>query len=277
MMKTPGSSNLLVLGLPQPPNFNITSKYLIEEANVVVNELKSIDDRLVAKSSPHDTTYMDFLRPMAYADNWSKRKIQYIAMFQHLAQDASLRKAATEAVALINEALFKSSMRVDVFQRFQLLWEKREQLDPEDQMFLEKRRKEGIRNGLQTPLGESRERFKVIGQRLLQLRNMFMQNLTEDQAELLLLRSELAGVPEQYVDALLKNSEGLLRVPLKKPDITTILSNCEVSATRRKVFETSEKQHATNVPIFQETIILRDESSRLLGYKNYATLRLECL
>lgn len=36
-----------------------------------------------------------------------------------------------------------------------------------------------------------------------------------------------------------------------------------------------EKKCNQNVPLFQETIILRDEAARLLGYRNHAAFRIE--
>ncbi|KAH8592044.1 peptidase M3A/M3B [Bisporella sp. PMI_857] len=167
-------------------------------------------------------------------------------------------------------------MREDIFQLVQKVLENTDGLDSEDQMWLEKRR-DGIQKGLQILPGESRQRFKHISQRLLQLRSSFMQNLTENQESLLILSSEVHGVPGWYIRGLESKAKGHLLLPLKKPDITMILNTCQVPATRRKVFEAFENQHATNNTIFKETILLRDESARLLGYPNYAALRLESL
>jgi len=246
----------------------------------VVLELRRVEDLLIARSvssSPHLPTFVDLLQPLAYAESRANREIQRIAAFVHLSPDAAVRKAATAAIAQIEQAELQSLMREDIFQLVQRVWENRNVLDPEDKLWLEKRRREGIQKGLQIVSGESRQRFASISERLLQLRSSFMQHLTEDQESLSMLGSELDGVPDWYIRGLETASDSYLLIPLKKPDITMILNTCLVPATRRKAFEAFENQHVSNVSIFKETILLRDESARLLGYPNYASLRLESL
>ena len=268
------------LGLPKPPKFNVTPQILIDQGHSVVLELRRVEDLLIARSvssSPHLPTFVDLLQPLAYAESRANREIQRIAAFVHLSPDAAVRKAATAAIAHVEQAELQSLMREDIFQLVQRVWGNRNVLDPEDKLWLEKRRREGIQKGLQIVSGESRQRFASISERLLQLRSSFMQNLTEDQESLSMLSSELDGVPDWYVRGLETTADSYLLIPLKKPDITMILNTCLVPTTRRKAFEAFENQHVSNVSIFKETILLRDESARLLGYPNYASLRLESL
>ena len=269
-----------VLGLPQPPQFNATPQDLIDQAASVVLELRNVEDRLVVRSCSSSTripTFANLLQPLAYAESHAKREVQRIAAFVHLSPDPAVRKAATAAIAYIEQAELKSLMREDIFQLVQKVWENTDGLDSEDLMWLEKRRRDGIQKGLQNLPGETRQRFSHIGKKNLQLRSSFMENLTENQGSLLVLISEVHGVPCWYIRGLESRHNGYLVLPLKKPDITIILNTCQVSATRRKVFEAFENHHVKIVPIFKETIMLRDESARLLGYPNYAALRLESL
>lgn len=277
MSESFGSS---VAGLPRPPSFNVTPESLIDEAKALLQDAKIIEDDIIAKAAlrpPQNLTFKEFILPLAHAENDAIRRMAYIGMLRYLAPDPAVRKAATEGISYITSYFHYLFLRKEVFHILEIVWDNNELLDPEDHMFLKIHRQTGIQNGLQLQSGEAHEKFREIGARLLELRWSFMHNLTEDQEELLLLRSELIGVPEQYLQGLQIGTDEKLRLPLKGPDVRTVLVNCTVSETRRKVFEASENQCPSNVPIFQETIQLRHESALLLNYQNYAEMRLTSL
>jgi metallopeptidase MepB len=54
-----------------------------------------------------------------------------------------------------------------------------------------------------------------------------------------------------------------------------VLKHCSNTKTRKEVFIRHQNICAANVPIFEETVRLRNEASRFLGYGNFAAMRLE--
>ena len=171
-------------------------------------------------------------------------------------------------------------MREDIYQRVEAALEKKEKLDPESQRLLEKSYKDYVRNGLNIPAGPKRDRFKEIKKRLSDLSITFQKNLNEENGGLWFTPQQLEGVPEDVTSGLEKGksgteNEGKLRVTFKYPDLFPLQRYAKASETRQKVFTANENKLNQNVEIFRETILLRDEAARLLGYPNHATFKIE--
>ena len=176
----------------------------------------------------------------------------------------------------------ESSMREDLFKLVDAALRKAEKgdskLDPESKRFLEKEYKNFVRNGLNLPAGPKRDRFKEIKKRLSQLSIVFQKNLNEENGGLWFTPSELDGVPQDVVSGLEKGegeNEGKVRLSFKYPDLFPTLKYATNVETRKKVFLANENKLNQNVPIFKESIVLRDEAARLLGYPNHAAFKIE--
>ncbi|KAF5865207.1 hypothetical protein ETB97_004787 [Aspergillus alliaceus] len=63
-------------------------------------------------------------------------------------------------------------------------------------------------------------------------------------------------------------------IQLKKPDVSAVLSQCSVASTRREDFLRSLAVFPENIEIFHETVVLRDEAARLLGFSSFAAQKL---
>lgn len=171
-------------------------------------------------------------------------------------------------------------MREDVFKVVDAVFQKKDtlNLDPESLRFLEKERKNYIRNGLGLEAGPKRDRFKEIKKRLSQIQIEFQKNLNEENGALYFTAEELDGVPADLVDTWEKGTgenEGKLRVSFKYPDLFPMLKFAKNADTRRKMFVANENKVNQNMALFKEAIVLRDEAARLLGYPNHSSFRIE--
>jgi metallopeptidase MepB len=172
----------------------------------------------------------------------------------------------------------ESIMRDDVFALVDGALKKDEKLDSESKRWLEKDHKSFIRNGLGIPAGPKRDRFKEIKKRLSELSIAFQKTLNEENGGLWLKEEELKGVPKDVVSTLKKGegeNEGKVRLSFKYPDLFPALKYAKNPEVREKIFISNENKCNANIPLFQETVILRDEAARLLGYKNHAEFRIE--
>ena len=61
----------------------------------------------------------------------------------------------------------------------------------------------------------------------------------------------------------------------KYPDLFPVLKYANNAETRKQMYIGNENRCNQNVPLFTETILLRDEAARLLGYPNHAAFRIE--
>ena len=201
-----------------------------------------------------------------------------IGFYQAVSTDQKLRDASTEAEKLLDDFGIESSMRQDVFDLVDAVLKKNEALDPESRRLLEKDHKSYIRNGLNVPAGPQRDRFKEIKKRLSELSTDFQKNLNEESGGVWFTLDELDGVPGDVLDTLKKgeaDNEGKLWLTFKYPDLFPTLKYATNAETRKRLFIDNENKCNQNVPLFRETLLLRDEAARILGYNNHAEFRIE--
>ncbi|KAI2602237.1 Metalloprotease [Hypoxylon sp. NC1633] len=265
-----------------PPTFIGTKESIVDDARALCKTTRSLLDKLVADVPADKASFNSILAPMAEDENQAQLKSRILGFYQSVSGSADLRNASTEAEKIMDNFSIECSMREDVFHlvdaAFQLQKSKEPDLDPESLRFLEKERKSYIRNGLGLPQGPQRDRFKEIKKRLSQISIEFQKNLNEEDGGLWFTREELDGVPDDVVDGLEKGTgenDGKLKLSFKYPDLFPALKFAKNPETRKKIFIANDNKTNQNAPLFRETILLRDEAARLLGYPNHATFRIE--
>lgn len=180
------------------------------------------------------------------------------------------------------------SLHGGLFARIEALWAIKDTLDltSEQARVLDLTRKGFVRAGALLE-GEARERIKEIGQRLAVLATQFSQNvLADEQIEALHLTDEadLAGLAPSLVAAAAeaakeRNKQGWV-ITLSRSLIEPFL----IQSTRRDLREAAFGQWTSrgerggetdNRAIAEETLKLRQERAKLLGYQTYAHYKLE--
>ncbi len=180
------------------------------------------------------------------------------------------------------------SLHEGLFARIEALWAIKADLNmtAEQARVLDLTRKGFVRSGALLE-GADRERIKDIGQRLAVLATQFSQNvLADEQVEALhITQSEdLAGLAPSLVAAAAqaakdRNKDGWV-ITLSRSLIEPFL----IQSTRRDLREAAFKQWTSrgerggetdNRAIAQETLALRQERAKLLGYQTYAHYKLE--
>jgi len=261
-----------------PPVFNATAESIVADAKAAIEKSRKGTDRIVNSTTPEKATFETVIRPISLDDAESDLQQNVLGFYQAVSADQTLRDASTQADQLFSEYAVEASMREDVFNLVDAVYKKGESLDPESQRNLEKERKVFINCGLNIPKGEKRDRFKEIKLRLSQLAINFSKNLNEEKGGNWFTPAELDGIPEDVLDNLKKGegeNKGKLFLTYKYPDYLPTQDKCKVAATRKKTMIGNENKCNSNIPYFKETIELRDEAARLLGYKNHAAYRLE--
>ena len=276
-----------------PPSFAATKESIMADTKALCEKNRSLLDKLVAEIPANDsskTTFDTVILPQALDENETWLAGSILQFFSSVSADSELRHASTEAEKYMNEFSIEMSMREDVFRIVEAVYNaeggkegvaaggSRKLMDPESARLLEREYKGYIKNGLGLPAGPKRDRFKEIKKRLSQLQTDFQKNLNEENGGIWFTKEELLGVPDDVVDNLQKGSgenEGKLRLTFKYPDMIPTMKFAQNAETRRKVFIGNENRVPANKPLFKEAIILRDEAARMLGYPNWAALRIE--
>ncbi|KAJ5501912.1 Peptidase M3A/M3B [Penicillium fimorum] len=251
---------------------------VVADAERLIKSSRAIQDKVVAEVKPEAATFANVIRPLAQDDNEMGLESHILGFYQAVSTDSKLRDASSKAEELMDEFFIEAVMREDVFGLVDAVLRRNESLDPESRRLLEKEHKDFVRNGLGLPAGPQRLRFKEIKKRLSQLSIEFQKNLNEENGGIWFTPEQLAGVPKDVLDGLKKGegeNAGKLWLSFKYPDLFPTMKYAIDPEIRRQVMIANENKCNQNVPLFRETIVLRDEAARLIGYPNHAAFRIE--
>ncbi|MCM2502469.1 M3 family metallopeptidase [Aureimonas altamirensis] len=178
------------------------------------------------------------------------------------------------------------SLNVALFARIDALYQARDTLglDAESLRLLERMHLGFVRSGARL-VGDDRERLTAINARLSELGTAFSQNVLADEKSYALPvpGEALDGLPAWLVAAMAQAAEerGIAghAVTLSRSLIVPFLTYCRDRALRETAFAawTARGAHDgphDNRPIMAETLRLRAEKARLLGYGSFAEFKL---
>ena len=173
---------------------------------------------------------------------------------------------------LLNEKLFA---------RIKAVYEHHRELDPEEQMLLEKTYDAFVRNGANLP-EDKKQHLRELSKELSQLTLQFSQNnLKETNAFQLHLTDEndLSGLPDSAKEAAAlaakeKNLEGWL-FTLHAPSYNPFMTYADNRELRRRMYMArnticTHNNEYNNIDIVKRIVNLRRERAQLLGYNTYA-------
>ncbi|KAF2433676.1 zincin [Tothia fuscella] len=205
-----------------------------------------------------------------------------LVFYKDVSPDPQVRNALRKAKTLLDDFAVETAMCEKLFCVVNAVTSKStEDLDPESLHFLQKKKREFIRSGIDIPIGPKRDRFKEIASRLSHLSNDFGQNIaaSSDDTGVWFTLQELNGVPQNVLSALENGQgdfEGKLRVSFRYPDLFPTLKHAKNGDTRKRLYIANENKCNQNIPLLKEAVALRDEAARdLHGYRNHAAFRLE--
>ena len=179
------------------------------------------------------------------------------------------------------------SSNTALFARIEALWEGRDDLGltPEQARVLLLTRRGFVRSGAQLD-GADADRLKVVKSRLAVLGTEFTQNLLADERDWVmpLAEADLAGLPDFVVAtaraAGVEKGADSPVVTLSRSLIVPFLQFSPRRALRQKAYEAWVARGANGGPtdnrgIAAETLALREERARFLGYATFAAYKLE--
>jgi len=200
----------------------------------------------------------------------------------------TIRKLERDLSPKLSRYHSKISMNKRLFRRIDALWQKRGKLglSREEKQVLERYWKAYVKSGAMLP-SRDQKRLAGINEKLAELGTRFGQNLLADEAgfALYLKEADLAGIPDFLKSAMAgaaaeRNGDGKFAVTLSRSIIEPFLTFSENRELREKAFKAWAARgenggETDNRAIVTEILGLRDEKAKLLGYDNYAGLKLD--
>lgn len=256
---------------PQTPlTYDHTPEELLQMAERAINAAGSVYERICSTVNAEEATFDNVLLPLALSSNELDAAGQYIALFQGVSPDPAVRQASSDALKLFDGIFTESVTRQGLFDLVDSVMHKAPTLDAESQRYLERKHQAFLRNGLGLQSGPQRDRAKEITLSVGQCIIDFNRTLSEHCDSMYLTRAELEGVPQSVVDGLEVSPDGSnVKLTFKKPDVTAILKHAHCEETRKRVYIGDNNIGLANLATFKECVMLRDEMSRLFGYRNF--------
>jgi thimet oligopeptidase len=101
----------------------------------------------------------------------------------------------------------------------------------------------------------------------------FAKNIRDDKGDIALDPADLAGVPQDFIDAHKPGSDGKVHLTYDYPDVFPVLEFGSVRQARRQVFlGFANRGYPANEGVLKRLLEKRYELATLLGFPDYATL-----
>ena len=199
--------------------------------------------------------------------------------------NSEMQAVAREISPLMTKHRDNISMNPDLFKKVKVVYEKRNDLglDPQQLRVTEKYYEDFVRNGANLS-PEDQEALKKVNTELSSLSLKFGENLLAETNKNFKLvidnKADLAGLPEDViaraaVDAQKAGEDRKWVFTLAKPSMIPFLQFADKRDLREKLYRGyfmrgDNDNDNDNKDIIKQIIKLRDQKSKLLGYKNHA-------
>jgi len=119
-----------------------------------------------------------------------------------------------------------------------------------------------------------RARVQEINDALAALSTEFARNIAEDVRTIEVSPEELAGLPQDYIDAREVGENGMITLTTATPDYVPVMTYAESDDLRQRYSEVyGQRAWPQNDEVLRQIFTLRAELAELTGYENYASLQ----
>ncbi len=254
-------------------NYEPTAQELLEDCRSAKKRAESALEevaRMPAGSRTFDNTpwSLDRIGSELSDNTASDTFLKYVSI------SSTVRDAGNECETLLGQFSVDVYSREDLYRSLKDYAAKGEPLPEESKRLVEKELLDFKRSGLELPK-EKRQEVVDLRKKLVELEATFGKNINEYKDFALFDKSELGGLPEDFVGRLEK-VDGKYKVSLDYPDYFPFMENSTNPAARR-VLEGKFNDRAAlqNLPVLKEVLALRLKAARLLGYRTHADFVLE--
>jgi thimet oligopeptidase len=148
-------------------------------------------------------------------------------------------------------------------------------LDAEAQRMLERTLRDFRRAGVDKD-DKTRARLKEISDRETIVGQTFDKAIRDDVRSVKLKPAQLAGLPQDWIDAHKPDADGNVVVNTDYPDYVPFRTYASDSKARSELYQVyMNRAWPQNDEVFKELLALRQEKAKLLGYKNWADYNAE--
>jgi Zn-dependent oligopeptidase len=255
------------MSLPDNFGFNLTAVSITTQCASILNQYDSWYTNFIGKEF---STKIDFFQHFEQTADWDL-KLECMDFMQYVHPEQSVREASVETSKKVSEFGNKWAMDVGVYNtilNFHTIFES--ELEGEEQLYLQRTMDGYKHNGIHLDT-DTRNKLAAISQKLDEMSINYGNNLNEVTDHIFFTKEELDGVASDFIDTL-EEKDGEYKITTQYDHINMIMPYCNVENTRKtlsKLFGLRGKEPFGNQNILKETLALRKEKAKLLGYSSY--------
>jgi len=260
---------LLAASMALPANFDfpLTAGSITTQCASILEQYNGWYNDFIGRDF---STKNEFFQHFEQTDDWDL-KLECMDFMQYVHPESTVREASVEASKKVSEFGNKWSMNVDVYNTIDKFHTQfKSELEGEEQLYLQ-RTMEGYKHkGIHLDK-DTRDKLAAISQKLDEMSINYGNNLNEVTDHIFFTKEELDGVASDFIETL-EEKDGEYKITTQYDHINMIMPYCNVENTRKtlsKLFGLRGKEPFGNQNILKETLALRKEKAKLLGYSSY--------
>jgi thimet oligopeptidase len=142
--------------------------------------------------------------------------------------------------------------------------------DPSTRYFLERTLRDFRLAGVDRDEA-TRKRIAALNDSIVAIGQEFERNIRDDSRSIEVSPEELAGLPEDYIQAHPPGPDGKVTITIEYPDYFPVLSYCKSESVRKRLFlAQSNRAYPQNMGVLDRLLERRHELAQLVGYKDWA-------
>lgn len=280
------SRNPLLESHVLPPFAEIRAEHVVPAVETLLSESREAIDHLAQQAASTPPTWENFAAPLEAVNDRLSQTWSPVAHLNGTMNTPELREAYQACLEQLSAFSTWVGQHEGLFHGWQALKDSHwEQLDTAQQRTVDNALRDFRLAGVDLP-ADKKARYGEIQSRLSTLSNQFSNNVldaTQAWHKDIDNPHELTGVPQSALDTLkaaaeAKGVEGY-RITLDFPSFFPIVSYADNRELRREVYtafvtrasdQGPDAGKFDNAPILEETLALRHELAKLLGFNTYA-------
>ena len=246
-------------------NFIDTLKSMLENNGAKVTSLLAQDTK----------SYSSFVKPMQMMEEKLEQFFTPLSHLNAVNNSEATQAVYTESLPIITEYSTKLSQNIEIYRVYKAILEsEKESLNFEQLRVLKLNIEHFEQSGAHLD-DTTKKRLEEINIRLSELSNNFSQNLlnaTNDFEYIITNEADIKGLPESEIEsAKQKDEEGNIsyKFTLQMPSYIAYMTYGKNAEIREVLYKAYTTRAPENGAIIEEILALKDEMSKLLGYKNY--------
>ena len=216
------------------------------------------------------TTYNQILKPLQDLDEELSVFFTPLSHLNSVSNSKDTQKAYEESIPLLSKFSSEIAQNEELFKKIEQI----STTNTQESRVLKNEIRDFILSGINLPK-EKKERVEEIDLKLSELSNQFSQNLLDatNSYELIIDNIEdVRGVPQSDVDLAkeIRDDKEVYRFTLQMPSYLAYMTYGENREYREELYRAYGTRAENNGAVIDEILKLKDEKSKILGFKNYA-------